>query len=171
MKYVMYSIIAILAVTVVILAFVVANKPPREDSPALASEASPSPPREILFNPSPEVEEDPESPFLIEEEEEEEVEDLPLGVRRIGQTMYAIDSVNVREGPSTDFERIGRLSYGEEVFVIGQDEERNWYYIEYGDVAGYVSNNFISETEPPRQTAPEETTPEQPAETQPVDGQ
>jgi uncharacterized protein YgiM (DUF1202 family) len=38
---------------------------------------------------------------------------------------------NVRSGPATDFERIGRMAAGETAAVIGQNEAGDWWLIEF----------------------------------------
>lgn len=61
-------------------------------------------------------------------------------------TMYAKQSVNVRELPLTDGERVGGLSTNQEVAVTGQCNETGWYRIEYDGGTAYVSNNYLSDT-------------------------
>ena len=58
------------------------------------------------------------------------------------------DSLNVRKGPSTSFDIIGKLSGGDKVKVIG--ESNGWYKIEYNGTYGYVSGSYIEldSTEP-----------------------
>lgn len=56
--------------------------------------------------------------------------------------MYAAGSVNVRKGPSTDFDRIGALKSGQEVTVTGQ-ADTDWYEIQYGEDTAYVSNKYL----------------------------
>lgn len=56
--------------------------------------------------------------------------------------MYAASSVNVRKGPSTDFDRIGALKSGQEVTVTGQ-ADTDWYEIQYGEDTAYVSNKYL----------------------------
>lgn len=67
-------------------------------------------------------------------------------------TMYAKKSVNVRAGASTDYEKIGSLSWAEEVTVTGV-ASTGWYQISYNGVVGYVSNNYLVETKPEKQVA------------------
>ncbi len=57
-------------------------------------------------------------------------------------SMYAAAAVNVREGPSTDFERVGALRAGQEVRVTGE-ASTGWYEIAYGETAGYVSDKYL----------------------------
>ena len=61
-------------------------------------------------------------------------------------TMYAQSSVNVRDLPSTDGEKLGALSTNQEVAVSGQCIETGWYRIEYDGQTAYVSNNYLSDT-------------------------
>lgn len=65
----------------------------------------------------------------------------------ISAAMYAKDAVNVRRGPSTDYEQIGKLLYGEEVNVTGM-ADNGWYRISYGEEEGYVSNKYLITMEP-----------------------
>ena len=49
--------------------------------------------------------------------EEESLPEYTVTTYDESQIMYAIDYVNVRKGPSTDFERIGALNRGQEIAV------------------------------------------------------
>ena len=51
------------------------------------------------------------------------------------------DSLNVRKGPSTSFDIIGKLSGGNLVKIIGKID--NWYKIEYNGSYGYVLATYI----------------------------
>lgn len=74
-----------------------------------------------------------------ETETEEETEE--------GVKMYITTGVNVRSGPSQDFDRIDGLSEGAEVYVL--DEEDGWKLIRYdGDKEGYVYADYVSEEKP-----------------------
>lgn len=64
-----------------------------------------------------------------------------------GKAMYASGAVNVRKGPSTDYERIGGLAKGQEVTAIGQ-ADTGWYEIAYGEGKAYVSNKYLLEGKP-----------------------
>lgn len=66
--------------------------------------------------------------------------------------MYAKQSVNVRSGPSADYEQVGKLSFGQEVSVTGQ-ADTGWYQIDLDGQTGYVSNNYIQTEKPSTQTA------------------
>lgn len=72
-------------------------------------------------------------------------------VRRVvdtGTAMHvATTGVNVRTGPSTDFERIGGLVSGQRAAVFG--ERNGWYEVRFDDGAvGYVSKEFLTPVAP-----------------------
>ena len=62
-------------------------------------------------------------------------------------TMYAKQTVNVRKGPSADYEQLGSLSSGQEVTVTGI-ADTGWYRINYNDETGYCSNNYLQTEKP-----------------------
>ena len=62
-------------------------------------------------------------------------------------TMYAKQTVNVRKGPSADYEQLGSLSSGQEVTVTGIADS-GWYRIKYNDEDGYCSNNYLQTEKP-----------------------
>lgn len=70
----------------------------------------------------------------------------------IDKKMYAKSSVNVRSLPSTDGEKIGILSKGQEVVVTGQCNETKWYRIIYKDKIAYVSNSYLVNDKPEEET-------------------
>ena len=71
--------------------------------------------------------------------------------------MYANQTVNVRKGPSADYEQLGSLSWGDEVTVTGI-ASTGWYQIRYNDEIGYCSNNYIVNDKPVKtQTASTES--------------
>lgn len=69
-------------------------------------------------------------------------------INEMNSTMYAKSSVNVRNKPSTEGEKVGRLAYGQEITVIGQCEETGWYQIELNGEAAFVSNSYIVAEKP-----------------------
>lgn len=71
-------------------------------------------------------------------------------------TMYAKQTVNVRRGPSADYEQMGSLSFGQEVTVTGI-ADTGWYQISYNEETGYCSNNYLA-TEKPVAQAPSGST-------------
>ena len=61
--------------------------------------------------------------------------------------MYASTSVNVRQGPSTDFEIVGSLKPGRDVTVTGQ-ADTGWYEIMYNEEKVFVSNKYLQNEKP-----------------------
>ena len=59
-------------------------------------------------------------------------------------TMYATQTVNVRNLPNTDGEKIGSLSTNQEITVIGQCNETSWYKVEIDGQTAFVSNSYLS---------------------------
>lgn len=58
-------------------------------------------------------------------------------------TKYAKSSVNVRNMPGTDGDKLGALSFNQEVKVTGQCNETGWYRIEYSGETAYVSDSYL----------------------------
>ena len=79
----------------------------------------------------------------------EETADSPYTIdEAVTGTMYAKSAVNVRNQPSTDGEKVGRLAYGQEVTVTGQCKETGWYQIELNGETAFVSNSYIVAEKP-----------------------
>ena len=57
--------------------------------------------------------------------------------------MYAQKTVNMRNMPNADSEKLGGLSTNDEVKVTGQCVETSWYRIEYNGGVAYVSNSYL----------------------------
>ena len=74
--------------------------------------------------------------------EETETAEPEFAVVAMEATKYAKSSVNVRKGPSSDYEKIGSLSTNQKVKVIGQ-ADTGWYQIELDGEVAYVSNNYL----------------------------
>lgn len=79
----------------------------------------------------------------INTEAEEPTDEIGYTYVDMDKTMYAKQSVNVRDLPSTDGKQLGSLSYTQEVHVTGQCVETLWYRIEYGGYIAYVSNGYL----------------------------
>ncbi|MDR0220098.1 MAG: SH3 domain-containing protein [Lachnospiraceae bacterium] len=161
MKYVMYVIMGILAVTVVILAFMTANKPPVvEAEGVVVEEEDNTRERELLFSEVPTPEEDEGSPFNPENMIEEiiEEEDPDPDIIKMDVLMYTIDNVNIRMGPSVDYEKLGYILAGTVVHVTGQSRETNWYRIQYGEGDGFLSNNYVEARDSDPTAVPNEET-------------
>jgi len=85
--------------------------------------------------------------------DETEVEEVLYTYSDLDKTMYAKQSVNVRDLPSTDGNKLGGLEYSQEVKVTGQCNETSWYRIEYQDGIAYVSNNYLLDEKPVEQVS------------------
>ena len=78
-----------------------------------------------------------------------ETADSPYTINEaVTGTMYARAAVNVRNQPSTDGEKVGQLTQGQEVTVTGQCSETGWYQIELNGGKAFVSNNYIVAEKP-----------------------
>lgn len=70
-----------------------------------------------------------------------------FSVEDMSATMYATDSVNVRSGPGTDYDKIGGLKKNEAVTVTGR-ASTGWYRVIIDGKTGYVSNVYLTDTKP-----------------------
>ena len=61
--------------------------------------------------------------------------------------MRADRSVNVRIGPSTTYQAIGKLTAGQEVYAMGISPN-GWYFVNYNGTAAYVRSNYLSAVDP-----------------------
>lgn len=68
-------------------------------------------------------------------------------------TKYAKSTVNVRNMPIADSEKLGDLSTNDEVKVTGQCNETGWYRIEYDGNVAYVSDSYLVDNKVETQTA------------------
>lgn len=57
--------------------------------------------------------------------------------------MYAQQTVNVRDLPGTDGNKLGALSTNDEITITGQCNETGWYRFAYNGSTAYVSNKYI----------------------------
>ena len=80
-----------------------------------------------------------------------------ISVTDMNKTMYSTTSLNVRSGPSADYDKLGSLKTGQQVKVTGKTEQTGWYRIEYNGKTGYVSGKYLQD-EPVTEAATQETT-------------
>ena len=71
----------------------------------------------------------------------------------LDKTMYAKQTVNVRDLPSTDGNKLGGLSSAQEVKVTGQCNETSWYKIVFDGEVAFVSDSYLAEEKPVQQAA------------------
>ena len=85
------------------------------------------------------------------EEEIAEVKEPEYSYSDMNQTMYASQSVNVRNLPSTDGDKVGGLSAAQAVAVTGKCNETGWYRIEYNGGEAFVSDSYLVNEKPVQQ--------------------
>lgn len=71
----------------------------------------------------------------------------PIKYTEVNETVYATGGVNVRSGPSTDYQKIGRLEKGESITRIGVGED-GWSKVEYNGEIAYISSKYLSTEKP-----------------------
>ena len=105
-----------------------ATEEPREEVAIKAEkpEATPEPTEE----PTPEPTEEPVSQYTYTD---------------MSATMYAQQTVNIRDLPDTNGNKIGSLSTNDEITISGQCNETSWYRFEYNGNVAYVSNKYVGE--------------------------
>ena len=87
-----------------------------------------------------------------EDAEEPELPAYEVTPLKEATVMYAAASLNVRQGPSTGYEIVGSLDYGEDITVTGQ-ADTGWYEIEYQDGRDFVSDEYVLAERPEDQNA------------------
>ena len=60
-------------------------------------------------------------------------------------TMYAKQTVNVRDLPDTTGNKVGSLSTNDEIKISGQCIETGWYMFDYNGSVAFVSNKYVGE--------------------------
>ena len=75
-------------------------------------------------------------------------------VEAVNKTMYALQSVNLRQGPSADTAKVGDLTYAQEVTVTGvvhsyKGESCLWYQLSTGE---FASGAYLTVNKPQQST-------------------
>lgn len=78
-------------------------------------------------------------------------------------TMFINGNANVRKGPGTNYESLGKLQWGKELTVLGKCEE--WYAVEYYGNTAFVHQSLL-QSEEPTTTIPPTTTTQAPTQPQ-----
>ena len=96
--------------------------------------------------------------YIEAAEEAAESEETPVTAYKMQvQLSDETSNVNVRKGPSTKNDIIGRLGHG--AIVTVQAEADGWAYVTYGDSGvGYVSTDYLTLYNEPQETAPTQIT-------------
>lgn len=88
-----------------------------------------------------------ENSEAVSESDSEAVVEPEFTFTEVSKTLYAIQSVNVRSGPSTDFDKIGGLTTNQEIQVISRCNETGWYKFIWTDGSeAYVSDKYLSDS-------------------------
>ena len=104
---------------------------------------------------SDEVASTPDSEAVESEASEPETSEPEFTVTEVSKTLYAVQSVNVRSGPSTDYDKIGGLTTNQEVQVTGQ-ASTGWYRFTWTDGReAYVSDKYLSDSKVEKPAASE----------------
>lgn len=85
-----------------------------------------------------------ENSEAVSESDSEAVVEPEFTVTEVTATKYATQSVNVRSGPSTDYDKIGGLTTNQEVQVTGQ-ANTGWWRIQYNGGEAYVSDKYLAD--------------------------
>lgn len=96
-----------------------------------------------------------ENSEAVSEPDSEAVVEPEFTVTELTATKYATQSVNVRSGPSTDYDKIGGLTTNQEVQVTGQ-ASTGWYRFTWTDGReAYVSDKYLSDSKVEKPAASE----------------
>jgi len=68
-----------------------------------------------------------------------------LGLTELGYLIVVEPlTVNLRSGDGTEYTIVGQLEQGEELFVIGRNEDRSWWFVRVGNVRGWVNSELVA---------------------------
>jgi hypothetical protein len=69
-----------------------------------------------------------------------------IAYTEVNETVYATNAVNIRTGPSTDYEKIGALKMGESINRVGIGD--GWSLVEYTGEIAYMYSGYLSTSKP-----------------------
>ena len=69
----------------------------------------------------------------------------PYTYTDMSATMYALQTVNVRDLPDTSGNKLGGLSANDEITITGQCNETGWYRFDYNGSVAYISDKYVGE--------------------------
>ena len=79
-----------------------------------------------------------------------------IQVEELDATFVALKTSNVRAEPTTESNRVGRLTRDDAVAVTGKVTDKNWYRIEHEGATAYIFGTLITEVDPGELAAWEE---------------
>ena len=94
-----------------------------------------------------ESKEQPNSDTTKEEETGLQIDRQDIKTYDTPVTLYAKQKVNIRKGPSTDFDVLGMLALNDQVIVVGESISSPWKEIQYQDETAFVHGEYLL-TEP-----------------------
>ncbi len=81
--------------------------------------------------------------FVLKPDDENNSAALTTAVGHKG--IVAVETLNVRDqANSTGTNVVDQLSQGDEVNIIGSNEDESWYQIQYGTKSGWVSSKYVT---------------------------
>lgn len=86
-----------------------------------------------------------ENSEAVSEPDSEAVVEPEFTVTEVTATKYATQSVNVRSGPSTDYDKIGGLTTNQEITVNGVCDQTGWFRFDLNGTVAFVSNRYVSD--------------------------
>ena len=141
-----------------------ADSTAEEADPAEKSTADPEPSADEETSGEASAESDGAEPENAEESAEEaegpKLEDYEIVPIDPAEVMYTNTGINVRRGPSTDFDKVGFLKAGTEIQITGKYKDE-WYEIDYNKSKSYVSADYVVAEAPPAPDQAAEGAPEQ----------
>lgn len=120
---ILLAVNVILLFTIVILVIKIAGRGPRPEEPVVSANAVVSDNRPVA------------SENTIEVEPQQSVTVL-VAIPNV------TNSVNVRSGPSTDYERVGS-AYADCEYEVIEIQSNGWTKLYYDDVVGYISSEYL----------------------------
>lgn len=106
-----------------------------------------TPQEETPATETPSTEETPETPATEEPQQPDDSNTAPEP-----QTMYATDTVNVRQEPNESAAILGKLESGASITVNGSTED-GWSQVDYNGTTGYVKSEYLSAEAAVQETA------------------
>ena len=127
------------------------NTPEQTEAPTAIPEKTVEPTPEANIEAVEEATTEPETtePTKTAEPEQAEIpttEPVPqYTYTDISATMYSQQTVNVRDLPDTNGNKVGSLSTNDEITISGQCNETGWYRFDYNGNVAYVSNKYVGD--------------------------
>lgn len=84
--------------------------------------------------------------------------DPVIEYEEVNETVYAIESVNIRKGPGTNYEKVGRLDLGQEIIRTGIGNN-GWSRVLYNNQICYIYSSYLTLEKPVSPIEPSEPVP------------